>query len=53
MQPNWGAEPRDLSLLYVLFYIAAAGNEKNPGNILRLITPAAALRRAGSRAAPS
>jgi monoamine oxidase len=38
VQPNWGAEPRDLSLLYVLFYIAAAGNEKNPGNLLRLIT---------------
>ena len=38
VQPNWGAEPRDLSLLYVLFYIAAAGNEKNPGNLLRLIS---------------
>ena len=38
VQPNWGAEPRDLSLLYVLLYIAAAGNEKNPGNLLRLIT---------------
>ncbi len=38
VQPNWGAEPRDLSLLYVLFYIAAAGNEKNPGSIIRLIS---------------
>jgi monoamine oxidase len=38
VQPNWGAEPRDLSLLYVLFYIAAAGNEKNPGSLVRLIT---------------
>jgi monoamine oxidase len=38
VQPNWGAEARDLSFLYVLFYIAAAGNEKNPGSILRLIT---------------
>ena len=38
VQPNWGAEPRDLSLLYVLFYIAAAGNEKNPGNLIRLIS---------------
>ena len=38
VQPNWGAEPRDLSLLYVLFYIAAAGNEKNPGSLVRLIS---------------
>ncbi len=38
VQPNWGAEPRDLSLLYVLFYVAAAGNEKNPGSLVRLIT---------------
>ena len=48
VQPNWGAEPRDLSLLYVLFYIAAAGNEKNPGNLLRLITHGG--RRAGEPA---
>jgi len=40
VQPNWGAEPRDLSLLFVLFYIAAAGNESNPGSLLRLITTA-------------
>jgi monoamine oxidase len=38
VQANWGAEPRDLSLLFVLFYIAAAGNERNPGSILRLTT---------------
>jgi monoamine oxidase len=38
VQPNWGAEARDLSLLFVLFYIAAAGNERNPGSLLRLIT---------------
>jgi monoamine oxidase len=36
----WGAEPRDLSLLFVLFYIAAAGNESNPGSIIRLISVA-------------
>jgi monoamine oxidase len=34
----WGAEPRDLSLLFALFYIAAAGNERTPGSIARLVT---------------
>src|SRR3954470_22725813 len=38
VQPNWGAEPRDLSLLFVLFYIAAAGNERTPGSLIRLTT---------------
>jgi monoamine oxidase len=38
VQPNWGAEPRDLSLLFVVFYIAAAGNERTPGSIVRLST---------------
>lgn len=33
---TWGAEPDELSLLYVLFYIACAGNEQNPGNFSRL-----------------
>ena len=33
----WGAEPRDLSLLFVLFYIAAAGNEETPGSLARLL----------------
>jgi monoamine oxidase len=33
----WGAEPRDLSLLFTLFYIAAAGNERNPGTLARLL----------------
>jgi len=33
----FSAEPRDLSLLFVLFYIAAAGNEGNPGMIERLV----------------
>jgi len=36
----WGAEARDLSLLYVLFYVAAAGNESTPGSFLRLVTTA-------------
>jgi monoamine oxidase len=34
----WGAEPRDVSLLFVLFYIAAAGNEQTPGTLDRLMT---------------
>ncbi|MDQ6915933.1 MAG: flavin monoamine oxidase family protein, partial [Actinomycetota bacterium] len=36
----FAAEPRDLSLLFVLFYIAAAGNEQNPGNFERLVNTA-------------
>ncbi|MGH2804854.1 MAG: flavin monoamine oxidase family protein, partial [Thermoleophilaceae bacterium] len=34
----FSAEPRDLSLLFVLFYISAAGDEQNPGSIVRLIS---------------
>ena len=34
----WGAEPRELSLLYALAYIAGAGNAKTPGSLVRLIT---------------
>lgn len=34
----WGAEPRDLSLLYALWYARVAGNEKTPGSLVRLIT---------------
>jgi monoamine oxidase len=34
----WGAEPSELSLLYALFYIAAAGNETTPGSIIRLVS---------------
>jgi len=33
----WGAEPRDVSLLFCLFYIAAAGTEGVPGTLARLI----------------
>ena len=33
----FGAEPSELSLLYVLAYTAAAGNERNPGSFARLI----------------
>jgi monoamine oxidase len=34
----WACEPRDLSLLHMLFYISAAGNEKTPGSFVRLIS---------------
>jgi monoamine oxidase len=33
----FSCEPRDVSLLFVLFYLAAAGNESNPGSIERLV----------------
>ncbi|WP_431039166.1 flavin monoamine oxidase family protein [Streptomyces sp. P6-2-1] len=32
----FSAQPRDLSLLFVLFYIAAAGDESHPGTLERL-----------------
>ena len=34
-EPIFGAEARDISLLFTLFYIAASGNEKNPGTFER------------------
>jgi monoamine oxidase len=34
-RPIFGAEPRELSLLYVLFYIASSGNETNQGTFER------------------
>jgi monoamine oxidase len=34
-RPIFGAEPSELSLLYVLFYIAASGNETTPGTFER------------------
>ena len=34
----WGAEPREMSLLYALAYIAGAGNEEEQGSFLRLIS---------------
>ncbi len=36
----WAAQPRDVSLLHVLFYIASAGNETTPGTFDRLINTA-------------
>jgi monoamine oxidase len=42
----FAAEPRDVSLLYVLWYIACAGNAKHPGTFERLInTPDGAQER--------
>ena len=37
-QGIWGADPKEMSLLYVLQYTAAAGNAKTAGSFLRLIT---------------
>ena len=34
-RPIFGAEPRELSLLFTLFYIAASGNETTPGTFDR------------------
>jgi monoamine oxidase len=34
-RPIFGAEPSELSLLYVLYYIAASGNETTPGTFER------------------
>ena len=34
----WGTEPEEVSLLYALFYVAAAGDEREPGSIVRLLT---------------
>jgi monoamine oxidase len=34
-RPIFGAEPRELSLLFVLFYVAASGNQNNPGTFER------------------
>ncbi len=34
-EPIFGCEPRDISLLYTLFYIAASGNEQNQGTFER------------------
>jgi monoamine oxidase len=39
----FAAEPRDLSLLFLLFYVASAGNETTPGSFERLLnTPGGA-----------
>jgi monoamine oxidase len=34
-RPVFGVEPRDLSLLFTLFYIAASGDERHPGTFER------------------
>ena len=43
----FGAEPRDLSLLFTLFYIAASGNEDNPGHLRAQLQHPAMARRCG------
>ena len=35
LRPIFGAEPRELSLLFALFYIAASGDANNPGTFQR------------------
>jgi monoamine oxidase len=35
LQPDVGADPREISLLFMLWYIATAGNETNPGTFER------------------
>jgi monoamine oxidase len=37
-QAIWGADSAEMSLLYVLWYIACAGNPKNKGSFVRLIS---------------
>ena len=49
----FAAEPRDLSLLFALFYIRAAGNESTLRTSSGCSTPPTALRTPGSSAAPS
>lgn len=34
-QPGFGADPNELSLLYVLWYVACSGNEQNKGTFSR------------------
>jgi monoamine oxidase len=36
----FACEPRDISLLHVLFYVHSAGNERTPGTVERLINTA-------------
>jgi monoamine oxidase len=40
VRATWGAELRELSLLYTAAYVAGAGNEQSPGSALRLFTTA-------------
>ena len=40
----WGAEPSQMSLLYVLWYIAAAGNEQTKGSFASILTTTGGLQ---------
>ena len=35
LQPTFGSDGRDISLLFLLWYIASSGNERNPGSFER------------------
>ena len=35
-QPGFGADPDELSLLFVLWYVACSGNEENAGTYIRM-----------------
>ena len=52
-QRDLGRRARDFSLLYALWYIAAAGNSQNPGSLIRLVSTATAPRKAVSSAVRS
>jgi monoamine oxidase len=40
VQSVWAAEPADLSMLYLLWYVAQAGNAATPGSLARLTSTA-------------
>jgi monoamine oxidase len=45
-QSVWGADADELSLLYVLLYVASAGNRATPGSMIKLLsTPGGAQER--------
>ena len=52
-QPGFGADPRELSLLFVLWYVACSGNESNVGTFSRNSDTATAPRSGASSAARS
>ena len=47
MNSVWGFEAREASVLYILYYVAAAGNESTPGTIQRLLIDAQKSRLVG------
>ena len=53
LQPLVGADPREMSLLYLLWYIATAGDETNPGTFERSSDTSGAAQDSRMSAAPS